>query len=138
MVGMKQKQRGFTLIEVVIALALFAVSVTGLTQSFTNGLLCKTKLTKESDQPFILQLIRTQLMQLKREQIEQDHVCCLPDNKTQIGWSGKVAFCKVANLYRVAVQIKDKKERKHAVFFVHRPDWMTNEEKAAVLPQNAS
>lgn len=133
---MMRKQRGFTLVEVVIALALFAVSITALTQSFTNGLLCKTKLTKENDQPLQTQLIRAQLMRLKREQVEQNHACYLPDNKTQIGWSGKVTFCKVMNLYRVVVQMKSAKERKNEVFFVHRPDWMMSEEKAAV--QNAS
>ena len=139
LVRTNKKQPGFTLIEVIISLALFAVSVTGLTQSFTNGLLCKTKLPKgNNDEAFCLQLIRTQLMQLKREEIEQTHTFCLPDNKTQIGWSGKVAFCRVMSLYRVAVQIRDNKDRKNEFFFVHRPDWMTNEEKAAVSPQKGS
>ena len=134
-----KKQSGFTLIEVIIALALFAVSITGLTQSFTNGLLCKTKLPKgNNDEAFCLQLIRTQLMQMKREEVEQTHTFCLPDNKTQIGWSGKVAFCKVVNLYRVAVQIRNSKDRDNRFFFVHRPDWMTSEEKAAVMPEKGS
>ena len=123
-----KKQSGFTLIEVIIALALFAVSITGLTQSFTNGLLCKTKLPKGNKQ----------LMQMKREEVEQTHTFCLPDNKTQIGWSGKAAFCKVMSLYRVAVQIRNSKDRDNRFFFVHRPDWMTSEEKAAVMPEKGS
>lgn len=134
-----KEQSGFTLVEVIVALALFAVSITALTQSFTNGLQCKTKLPKgNNDEAFYLSLIRTQLMQLKREEIEQTHAFCLPDNRTQIGWSGKAAFCKVMSLYRVTVQIRDNKERKNEIFFIHRPDWMTSEEEAAVMPKKDS
>ena len=124
---MKEKQTGFTLVEVIVALALFAVSVLVLTQSFLNGLICKTTLAKEDDRPFIYQMIRSDLNRLKRDQVPSNHAVVLPDNKTKIEWQGKVAFADMINLYQVNVRIKNDTE--DVVFYIRRPDWMTATEK---------
>ena len=125
---MKAKQTGFTLIEVIVALALFAVSVLVLTQSFLNGLICKTTLAKEDDRPFLYQMIRSDLNRLKRDQVPARHTVVYPDNKTKVEWEGKVIFADLINLYQVNVRIKNDPE--DIVFYIHRPDWMTSSEKA--------
>lgn len=127
---MKGKQTGFTLIEVIVALALFAVSVLVLTQSFLNGLICKTTLTKEDDRPLIYQMIRADLNRLKRNQVSARHAIFLPDNETKIEWQGNVTFADIINLYRVNIRIKNDAE--DIVFYVRRPDWMTSTEKELV------
>lgn len=124
---MNEKQTGFTLVAVIVALALFAVSVLVLTQSFLNGLICKTTLAKEDDRPFIYQMIRSDLNRLKRDQVPARHAVVLPDNKTRIEWQGNVAFADIINLYQVKVRIKDDAE--DIVFYIRRPDWMTATEK---------
>ena len=117
---MKKKQTGFTLVEVIVALALFAVSVLVLTQSFLNGLICKTTLAKEDDRPFIYQMIRSDLNRLKRDQVPSNHAVVLPDNKTRIEWQGKVAFADMINLYQVNVRIKNDTE--DIVFYEYSKD----------------
>ena len=128
---MKVKRKGFSLVEVIAALTLFAISVLVLTQSFLNGLLCKTNLTKENHQPFIYTCVRNVLETEKRDKIASDHALFFPDNKTQLSWKGSVTFSNVLNLFQVEVHIKDLDDT--SVFWVRRPDWMSNTEKMSVL-----
>lgn len=129
---LKEKQnKGFTLLEILVALALFSVSVLILTQSFINGLLCKNTLSKENTHPFILQMIRSELQQMKRDDVKSQHHFSLPDNKTQISWQATENFSQIANLYRIQVSIKEDKEQ--ITFFIRHPDWMTQNEKDFVL-----
>ena len=58
---MVNKHRAFTLMEVIVALSLFAISILVLTQSFLNGLICKTQLSKEDFRPLLYQTIRSEL-----------------------------------------------------------------------------
>ncbi len=127
---MSKKQTGFTLIEVIVALALFSVSILVLTQSFLNGLICKTTIVKEDDRPFLYQMIRSELNRLERNQVPSSHTIFCPDNKTSFEWQGKVTFVNLRNLYQVNVCIKGEGET--VIFYVRRPDWMTSEEQASV------
>ena len=124
-------KRGFTLIEVMVSLALFAIGILVLTQSFANGLWCKIKLSKENTRPLTLQIIRQELMTLPRDQVAASHLLSLPDPSTQVRWTGKVHFGKILHLYRVTVQIQNTKES--IDFWIRRPDWMTASEKSAIL-----
>ena len=127
---MQKKQTGFTLIEVIVALALFAVSVLILTQSFLNGLICKTTIAKEDDRPFLYQMIRSDLNRLKRDQVPNKHKIVFLDNKTNVEWQGQVVFADIMNLYQVNVRIGNDTE--DTIFYIRRPDWMNETEKAWV------
>lgn len=127
---MKSKQTGFTLIEVIVALALFAVSALVLTQSFLNGLICKSTIAKEDERPFVYQMIRSDLNRLKRDQVAASHVFFGPDNKAKFEWQGKIMFADVLNLYQVNVRIKGEEE--DIIFYVRRPDWMNSAEMALI------
>ena len=131
---MKHKRRlqsGFTLIEVIVALTLFSISILVLTQSFVNGLMCKNNLSKENTRPLVCHLIRDELKQLERDNVAVSHTFFLPDNQTKISWQGSVEFCEVSSLYKVKVKIKELDE--DFTFWISRPDWMTTQEKATVL-----
>ena len=127
---MKQTRTGFTLIEVVVALTLFSISVLVLTQSFMNGLMCKTTLEKEDTRPFVLFTIRQQLYEMERDKVTATHIIPFPDNETKVEWQGSVEFSKILNLYKVSVKIKDQDEP--LCIWLHRPDWMTNDERSTV------
>ena len=134
MVNMIKKYQAFTLMEVIVALSLFAISILVLTQSFLNGLICKTQLGKEDFQPLLYQIIRSELKQMPREKIALDHIIYYPDNETKMSWSGSVEFTGTWNLFKVNVQLKGEDER--IVFLVHQPAWMTKQEKEGILSHN--
>lgn len=118
--------------EVVVSLALFSIGMLALTQSFTNGLWCKMKLSKENTRPLVLQIIRQELMTLPRNQVAASHSFSLPNASTQIHWTGNVTFGKILHLYRVTVQIQNTQES--IDFWIRRPDWMTASDRSAILP----
>lgn len=134
MVNMLKKCRAFTLMEVIVALSLFAISILVLTQSFLNGLICKTQLGKEDFRPLLYQIIRSELKQIPREKVVVDHVVYYPNNATKMSWNGSVEFTGVWNLFKVNVQLKGEDER--MVFLIHRQDWMTKQEKSEFLSRN--
>lgn len=131
MVNMVKKCRAFSLMEVIVALSLFAISILVLTQSFLNGLLCKTQLGKEDLHPLLYQIIRSELKRMQREQVMQDHTVYYPDNETKISWNGSVQFTGTLNLFSVNVQIKE--EGENIEFLIHNPKWMTQQEKSEFL-----
>ena len=134
MVDMYRKHQAFTLMEVIVALSLFAISILVLTQSFLNGLICKTQLNKEDFRPLLYQIIRSELKHMPRDQVASDHTVYYPDNKTKTAWSGSIEFTGTWNLFKANIQLKGEDEK--IVFLIHRPDWMTKQEKAEILSRN--
>ena len=120
--------------EVIVALSLFAISILVLTQSFLNGLICKTQLSREDFSPLLYQIIRSELNHMKRENVASDHIIYYPDNETKKSWSGSVEFTEAWNLFKVNVQLKGEDEK--MVFLIHNPNWMTKQEKMSILSQS--
>ena len=120
--------------EVIVALSLFAISIMVLTQSFLNGLICKTQLSKEDLRPLLYQIIRGELKSMERDKVASDHIVYYPDNETKMSWNGSVEFTGTWNLFRVNVQLKGDDEK--MVFLVHNPNWMTKQEKEEFLSRN--
>ena len=134
MVDMYRKHQAFTLMEVIVALSLFAISILVLTQSFLNGLICKTQLSKEDFRPLLYQIIRGELKSMPREKVVSDHTVYYPNNETKMSWNGSVEFTGTWNLFKVNIQLKGEDER--IVFLVHQPKWMTKQEKQEFLSRN--
>ena len=129
-----RKRQAFTLMEVIVALSLFAVSILVLTQSFLNGLICKTQLGKDDFRPLLYQIIRSELKSMPREKVVSDHTVYYPNNETKMFWNGSVEFTGTWNLFKVNIQLKGEDER--MVFLVHQPKWMTKQEKQEFLSRN--
>ena len=117
---------GFTLIEVMIALSLFAVSVMVLTQSFVNGLSLKASLKHESRRPLMYEMIRASLLQMNRESVPAIHKFFYPASEDSFSWQGKVEIAHWPNLFKVIVKIDGESEEE--LFWVRRPDWTSESE----------
>ena len=121
MVKKRRVFRGFTLIEVIIALSLFAVSVMVLTQSFVNGLSLRASLKHESKRPLMYEMIRASLLQMKRESVASSHKFVYPASEEGFSWQGKVETANWPSLFKVIVKIDGEAEEE--VFWLRRPDW---------------
>ena len=126
MVKKRRAFGGFTLIEVIIALSLFAVSVMVLTQSFVNGLSLKASLKHESKQPLMYEMIRASLLQMKRESVPSTHKFVYPASEDGFSWQGKVEASDWPSLFKVIVKIDGELEEE--LFWVRRPDWVSESE----------
>lgn len=123
MVNKKRVFQGFTLIEVIIALSLFAVSVMVLTQSFVNGLALKASLKHESKRPLMYEIIRASLLQMKRDAVPSTHKFAYPASEESISWQGKVETSDWPNLFKVIVKVDGEFEEE--LFWLRRPDWVS-------------
>jgi prepilin-type N-terminal cleavage/methylation domain-containing protein len=126
MVKKRRVLLGFTLIEVIIALSLFAVSVMVLTQSFVNGLSLKASLKHESKRPLMYEMIRASLLKLKRESVPSTHKFVYPASEDGFSWQGKVEASDWPSLFKVIVKIEGESEEE--LFWVRRPDWVSESE----------
>ncbi len=126
MVRERKLLRGFTLIEVTIALALFAVSIMILTQSFMNGMYLKMSLKKEDKRPLMYEMIRSALMQMNRESVASFHKFFYPSGDESFSWQGKIDASDCLSLFKVIVKINDEPDEN--VFWVRRPDWVSESE----------
>lgn len=117
---------GFTLIEVIISLSLFAVSVMVLTQSFVNGLSLKASLKHESKRPLMYEMIRASLLQMQRESVPSRHKFVYPASEEGFSWQGKVEASDWPSLFKVIVKIDGELEEE--LFWVRRPDWISESE----------
>ena len=123
MVKQKRVFRGFTLIEVIIALSLFAVSIMVLTQSFINGLSLKASLKHEDKRPLMYEMIRTSLLQMNRESVAATHKFSYPASEESFSWQGKVETVDLPSLFKVIVKIDGEAEEE--LFWLRRPDWVS-------------
>ena len=126
MVKKKRVFCGFTLIEVIIALSLFAVSVMVLTQSFVNGLSLKASLKHESKRPLMYDMIRASLLQMKRESVPSTHKFVYPACEESFSWQGKVETSDWPDFFKVIVKIDGETEEE--LFWLRRPDWVSEAE----------
>ena len=117
---------GFTLIEVIIALSLFAVSVMVLTQSFVNGLSLKASLKHENKRPLMYEMVRASLLQMKRESVPSTYKFVYPTSEESFSWQGKVETSDWPSLFKVIVKIDGESEEE--LFWVRRPDWVSEAE----------
>lgn len=118
---MKKHSLGFTLVEVLIALALFAMSSLMLSQSFVNGLVCKHALLNTPNDTLPLESVRQQLHTISFDKIGSDNKIYLINNET-IHWSGKANSTKLPYLFDVQISFENDKETIHH-FWIYRPDW---------------
>ena len=126
MVKNRRAFRGFSLIEVIIALSLFAVSVMVLTQSFVNGLSLKASLKHESKRPLMYEMIRTSLLKMSRESVASTHKFTYPASEEGFSWQGKVETADWPSLFKVIVKIDGESEEE--LFWLRRPDWINESE----------
>lgn len=130
------RQSAFTILEVVAALAIFAVSATVLASAYVNVLLAYQAL--ERDQR-VQQDIRTLYLEVlnieTREDFEEGGFRSVP-HLGEVNWRTDLEIRGVANLFRAEIHLTfrdpdtDRAVEQRRVFTLFRPDWATEDENA--------
>jgi prepilin-type N-terminal cleavage/methylation domain-containing protein len=99
------RRRGFTFLEVLLALTIFALVVVGLTQAFTNTLMAMGALRHDSDLSPYLRYVRSLVITIPDiEEFEDGDTINLPDG-SEATWEAEVEPLEVADLFRVELEI---------------------------------
>lgn len=134
---MKKMKKGFTLVEVTVALALFGIAVVVLTQSFLGGMFSLESFNFDKPEDDALIFIHDQVISQAKQSIENGGSI----NTVTHGvakWGGTVQSTSVFELYKVILNVSfegDKSSLKPKnytqTFYLYRPEWAESAERDA-------
>ena len=131
--------RGFSLIEVVVAVALFAMAATVLTSSFVNALLARERAATNDRYEADLTIARRQLLlePNREDAIDGGFVPTLHNGEAR--WSAEIRPANVVDLFRAAltVEFDEPMEGRPAThqesLLLLRPTWSQSDERDELL-----
>ena len=128
------KRRAFTLLEVVAALAIFAISATVLASAYVNVLLAYQALERDQRVQEDLRALYLEVLNLEeREDFEEGGFRSVP-YLGEVNWRTELEIRGVANLFRAEIHLRyrdpdtDQAVEQQRTFTLFRPDWATAEE----------
>ncbi|MDR0444986.1 MAG: prepilin-type N-terminal cleavage/methylation domain-containing protein [Puniceicoccales bacterium] len=130
-------RRGFLLIEVVVALAVFAVATVVISQSFTNGLLAKFKREASLDEADKLLFLVDQVFEHVKSKDLADSKAILssggvmhfPDG-SYWQWRMDCRETDVLNLFRITLDLTLPNDKEQYQFYRHMSKWGDVEQRS--------
>lgn len=130
---------GFSLIEVVVALALFAMAAVVLSDSFVNALLAREKGVSNDARNRDIQAVRMQLLlEPNREDAEDGNAYETLENGSA-NWEAEIEPTNVVDLFKVnfRIEFQDPQDDQEASYqetlYLLRPTWSESDERSDLL-----
>lgn len=116
---------GFSLLETLVGLGLFALAVMVLTQSITNALLGLEAMNRRDKLNYDAALVQKHFLALTEKSKFLDGGDIATPFQGDVNWSAELEDTTVANLMKATVVLKwpDHTESTH-VYFLYRKNWM--------------
>ena len=134
-------QRAFSLIEVMVAVALFAIAVTVLSQSFLNGLVPLAQFKKQRSVEQDVRFVRRQVFSIKdRKELEEGGeietaTSGLAQWEVEIEQAGVIDLHKVTLTIRFAGNKRYKAQTVSRTHYLLRPLWSDADERSELLQE---
>lgn len=136
-----KRRRGFSLIEVLIALAILGIGIAALAQAVVNAVRA-TSAMESVDTIFhdVEFTVRQAILVTDREQFLSGGEIPLPDG-TRARWDATIQETKTLDLFRVAlkIQLPESSERPEfndtVTFYLHRKGWMESIDRESLLTE---
>jgi prepilin-type N-terminal cleavage/methylation domain-containing protein len=135
---------GFSLIEVVVALALFAMAAVVLSDTFVNALLAREKGVSNDTRNRDVRAVRMQLLlEPNREEAEEGGTYETLDNGSA-NWRAEIEPTNVVDLFQVQLLIDfqepqdDQEASYQETLYLLRPTWSESDERSDLLQEKKS
>jgi len=135
-----RNRRGFTLLEVTLAAAIFAVAVVVLSSAFSNALTALSTMRHEENDAPLFEFVRSHAITIPDlENFEEGERLPLPD-EAQALWTALVEPTNIADLFKVELTITlQRPGREDAVqvqqFYLLRPTWSDADDRAKLIDE---
>lgn len=133
-------KKGFTLIEVTVALAIFALASVALTQSFLSGMFSLENFKFDDAQEDSLMFVYSQVLNTKERSDVEKGGSIKTIESGDVKWSAKVQKTSVLDLYKVDINVvfDDEKFAKkpqsyREEFYRYKPEWSERGEREEIL-----
>ena len=134
-------QSGFSLIEVVVALALFAMAAVVLTDTFVNALLARERSVVNDAYNRDIRAVRMQLLlEADREAAEDGGVYETLTNGAA-NWEASIEPMNIVDLFQVNLRIEfqepqsDQEASYEETLYLLRPTWSESDERSELLQE---
>ncbi len=130
---------GFSLIEVVVAVALFAMAATVLMSSFVNALFARERSQSNDVRDADIRAVRMQLLLEPNLDDAEDGGQYETLNNGEARWRAEIEPTKVVDLFRVEffIEFPQPQEEQaadyHETLYLLRPTWSESDERATLL-----
>ena len=137
-----QKKKGsmaFSLIEVLIALALFAIAANVISSAFINALLSRERNDSRLYNDFAIQTARKQLLLEKNIEDAEDGGTVETLELGEVDWYAEILPTEIVDLFEVQLYgtFYDLEDRQKANFsetlYLLRPTWSESDERSMLL-----
>ena len=132
---------GFSLIEVVVALAIFAMAAVVLTETFVNSLLAREKGVSNDARNQDIQAVRMQLLLEPNREDAEDGDTYKTLSNGAANWEAEIEPTNVVDLFKVQLRIEfeepqDEQEASHReTLYLLRPTWSESDERSDLLQE---
>lgn len=137
----KHHKKGFSLIEVVIAVALFAMAATVLSSTFVNALLARDRVQSNDIRNADIRAVRLQLLLTPNLEDAEDGSEIETLSNGEATWRAEIEPTNVIDLFRVELYIEflDPQEEQEAshqeTLYLLRPTWSESSDRSDLLQE---
>lgn len=132
---------GFSLIEVVIALAIFAMAAVVLSDTFVNALLAREKGVSNDARNRDIRVVRMQLLLEPNLKEAEDGGAYETLSNGEADWEAEIEPTNVIDLFQVIFHIKfsdpqeDQEAHYEETLYLLRPTWSESDERSDLLQE---
>lgn len=130
-----EQRRGFTLIEILVALAILAGTLVVLTEGYVNALNALSPPNDQPDPEAELAFVRERVLRLpSRDHVEAGGVLQTLTSGT-VRWEAELFETEIIDVHRVVLscEFEESRERHVRQFYVLRPHWSDPLERGRLL-----
>lgn len=131
----KKSNRGFTLIELTVALALFAIATVIISQSFLGGMLSLEAFKYNNPEEDALRNVYNQILTLENRSDLQNGGTIKTPNLGTAKWTAEITFTPTLELYKVNIHVSFDTSPKtfQETFYTHTLNWAERGERSEFL-----